>query len=358
MYPKIDKMHMKVISDMQNLRRPSYENWATLINFKLAPAGPQATGSLDYEQRTRQQYELKEFGQYVRKPKWSSTQDNRELQVSLRSVEMHLPWIRKIHVVSNGGATPHWLRTDHPRVQVVDADRLVARAGGRAPTFNSHALYLAMAFIEGLSEIFLQLDDDFILGDFLPPQFFFREYQFESSPVTWWAVRRDLPTHKQLLRGYSVRAGMHAPRTWNRTRIQEIIHAYPAEAAATLRSRFRRVALKATDTSDIDLTSFYAPYVHSVHGQPIYALTAAAAGEMPNTTNFAGSAIFIEWRAPDSFCRTEPVHDPRRELHAYKRLSQYFRGTFASGQAPVTTCLQDDTLRSDYYEGRRKFAYD
>ena len=57
MYPKIDKMHMKVISDMQNLRRPSYENWArlfkldsssyenwaTLINFKLAPAGPHAT---------------------------------------------------------------------------------------------------------------------------------------------------------------------------------------------------------------------------------------------------------------------------------------------------------------------------
>ena len=44
--------------------------------------------------------------------------DNSELQYSLRSIQRFAPWVRKVHIVTNG-QIPSWLNLDNPRVSVV-----------------------------------------------------------------------------------------------------------------------------------------------------------------------------------------------------------------------------------------------
>ena len=87
---------------------------------------------------------------------WSPTRDNDELRLSLRSVERNMPWVRNVYILSNG-QRPAWIDAGHPRVRFVDTDELIGSLGGAVPNFNSHAIYLASAFIEGLSEIYVSL---------------------------------------------------------------------------------------------------------------------------------------------------------------------------------------------------------
>lgn len=40
------------------------------------------------------------------------------LKYSLRSVEQYAPWIRNIHLVTNG-QVPYWMALDNPRIRIV-----------------------------------------------------------------------------------------------------------------------------------------------------------------------------------------------------------------------------------------------
>lgn len=44
--------------------------------------------------------------------------DNEELKYSLRSVQKFAPWIRNIHIVTNG-QIPAWLNLEHPKINLV-----------------------------------------------------------------------------------------------------------------------------------------------------------------------------------------------------------------------------------------------
>jgi len=108
-----------------------------------------------------------------RPPPESLYYDNEELRYSLRSLERHAPWIRTIHIVTNG-QTPMWLNTAHPRLRVVRHEEIF-RDSGNLPTFNSNAIELHLHRIPGLSRRFLYLNDDLFVGapvtpdDFLDP---------------------------------------------------------------------------------------------------------------------------------------------------------------------------------------------
>ncbi len=83
-----------------------------------------------------------------------------ELRYSMRSLHLFAPWVRTIHLVT-AGQRPEWL-ADHPSVRLVDhRDILPADA---LPTFNSQAIETALHRIEGLSEHFVYLNDDVLLG--------------------------------------------------------------------------------------------------------------------------------------------------------------------------------------------------
>ena len=66
--------------------------------------------------------------------------DNGELRFSLRSLEIHAPWIRHIYLVTNG-QLPAWLDIDNPRLSLVP-HKAIFPDPSHLPTFNSHSIEL------------------------------------------------------------------------------------------------------------------------------------------------------------------------------------------------------------------------
>jgi hypothetical protein len=82
-----------------------------------------------------------------------------ELRYVLRGIDRNMPWVRRVVLVTSGQAPPTWLDTDRLRV-VVHRDFMAPDA---LPTFNSHAIESAMWRIDGLSEHFVYMNDDFLV---------------------------------------------------------------------------------------------------------------------------------------------------------------------------------------------------
>lgn len=99
-------------------------------------------------------------------------QDNQELKYSLRSVEKHLPWIRKIFIVTDD-QIPAFLDTNHPKIEVVYHSEIFPKKV--IPSFNSSLIEYFIYKIPGLSEHFLYANDDMFVNADLKPSFFFRE---------------------------------------------------------------------------------------------------------------------------------------------------------------------------------------
>lgn len=114
-----------------------------------------------------------------RSPSSSSKEDtspkrfrnNGELRFSLRSLERYAPWIRRIHLVTNG-QVPGWLVQSDPRIKVV-AHEILFTDKHQLPNFNSNAIELQLHRIPDLARHFIYLNDDVFLGAPTTPQMFF-----------------------------------------------------------------------------------------------------------------------------------------------------------------------------------------
>lgn len=95
-----------------------------------------------------------------------------ELLYSLRSLEMNLPWIDKVFLVT-AGQRPDWLVNNHPKLTLVDHREIFNPSADCLPTFNSHAIESQLANIPGLKEHFLYVNDDVFFGRYLHPNTFF-----------------------------------------------------------------------------------------------------------------------------------------------------------------------------------------
>ena len=99
--------------------------------------------------------------------------NNGELRFSLGSLLSFAPWVRRIHILTNG-QVPSWLNSSHPRVHLVTHAEVFPEAEG-LPTFNSNAIEMCLHRIPGLSRRFIYFNDDVFLGravrksDFLLP---------------------------------------------------------------------------------------------------------------------------------------------------------------------------------------------
>jgi len=97
--------------------------------------------------------------------------DHDELRYSLRALEQFAPWVNNIWIVT-AGQTPSWLNTDNPKVHIVDHKDIWPDEAG-LPNFNSHAIEACLHRIPGLSEYFLYLNDDMLLGRPVASELFF-----------------------------------------------------------------------------------------------------------------------------------------------------------------------------------------
>nr|XP_057919905.1 N-acetylglucosamine-1-phosphotransferase subunits alpha/beta-like isoform X2 [Doryrhamphus excisus] len=89
-------------------------------------------------------------------------EDNDALRHSLRSVEKFAPWVRHIFVVTNG-QIPFWLDLSNPRLSIVTHKEIFLNHS-HLPTFSSRAIESHLHRIPGLSQKFLYLNDDMMLG--------------------------------------------------------------------------------------------------------------------------------------------------------------------------------------------------
>ena len=78
--------------------------------------------------------------------------DNQELKYSLRSVEKHIPWIRKIFIVTDN-QIPKFLDTKHSKIEIVDHTEIIPKE--YLPSFNSSVIEHFIHNIPNLSEHFL-----------------------------------------------------------------------------------------------------------------------------------------------------------------------------------------------------------
>lgn len=96
--------------------------------------------------------------------------DSGELKYSLRSIEKHAPWIRRIFIVTDD-QRPVWLDTSHPKIQIVDHKEILPAES--LPCFNSTIIEHHFDKIPGLSEHFLFANDDMLLNQPVSPSTFF-----------------------------------------------------------------------------------------------------------------------------------------------------------------------------------------
>ena len=114
----------------------------------------------------KQQYmdkKINTVGRYV---------DNQELKYSLRSVEKHLPWIRKIFIFTDD-QIPVFLDINHPKIEIVHHTQIIPNE--ILPLFNSSLIEYFIYKIPDLSEHFLFANDDTFVNDDLKPSFFFKD---------------------------------------------------------------------------------------------------------------------------------------------------------------------------------------
>lgn len=97
---------------------------------------------------------------------------NGELVYLLRSLEMHMPWLRHIYIIT-GGHIPLWLNHSNPRVSMVfHEDVFTGQYKKCLPVFNSQAIYTQIHKIPGIAPRFLLFNDDFFVGRPVEKSFF------------------------------------------------------------------------------------------------------------------------------------------------------------------------------------------
>jgi len=123
-----------------------------------------------------------------------------ELRYSLRSLFKNLPWHKgKIFIVSPG-QTPNWLNPEFDRIQVINQDDILPEkdinGNDVSPTFNSNAIEWYLDKIPGLSEQFIQLNDDYFFNHPVHPSYFFygggESYDIDENYMNYYHLDQRL----------------------------------------------------------------------------------------------------------------------------------------------------------------------
>ena len=93
------------------------------------------------------------------------------LRFLFRGIEMYMPWVNKIHLVTCN-QSPSWLKHEHSKVNFVNHDDIFLNKED-LPTFNASAIELCIANIESLAEQFIYFNDDCLLFKDVPVERYF-----------------------------------------------------------------------------------------------------------------------------------------------------------------------------------------
>lgn len=250
--------------------------------------------------------------------------DNGELRYALRSLALYAPWVRHVYLITDN-QRPVWIRED--KVQIVDHLDIFPESADR-PCFSTRPIELCSHRIEGLSEHYLLLNDDFFFGRPVSVPDFFSP---DAKPVLRVKKKRRKYKAKLLSEDYSrmtphrganvfgrrlilERFGiylpyesLHAPKPMLRSAMQEIWENFPEQVAHTLSGHFRK-------TDDLNISEFFSLYMmaaHKVAARPTNGFPGvieALAGKRfhksahMGTRQFLKKLAYIKSRRPLTFC--------------------------------------------------------
>jgi len=214
-----------------------------------------------------------------------------ELRYSLRSLEKNLPWHEGMIYIVSPNQVPNWLNTDHPRIKVIDQATLLPPDTN--PTFNSFSIEFYLDKIPGLTERFIQLNDDYFFKRYIHPSFFFNQekfpnfyygrthvhkgfkeaYQIANLKKTSWLKKywgSIFHTNGVIKEKYGDEAHIvmlqHAPYVWYRDIFEPMRQYYGKYITQTLSHKFRH---------PLDLIPTYAhqQYIINIASKPNYKLS-------------------------------------------------------------------------------------
>src|SRR5690606_31158265 len=133
----------------------------------VPPAMPDSDSAIDvvytWVDGTRAEY-LSQLGRHAQGARDLTPERYRDaddcLRHSLRSLELHAPWVRTVYLVTCRPQVPAWLRLDHPRLRIVHHDEIMTPDYAQ-PTFNSNVIETALHRIPGISKRFVYFNDDY-----------------------------------------------------------------------------------------------------------------------------------------------------------------------------------------------------
>ncbi len=192
--------------------------------------------------------------------------DNQELKYSLRSLEQHAPWIRQIHLVTNGQA-PHWLNPAHPRLAIVPHDTIFPDLR-HLPSFNSHAIELHLHRIPGLSRRFIYFNDDVFLGRPVMSADFLTADGIQTVYVEDWTLPTNPNSGMAHDRAYAYTQTLLNQAVDPKPRRVAVAHApqmYDAELMARVQHRWRQQIMETSSHAfrnprDVALRILYLHY--------------------------------------------------------------------------------------------------
>lgn len=94
-----------------------------------------------------------------------------DLRYWFRSVEKYAPWVRRIHLITDG-QLPEWVNLDCPKLHWVKHSEIIPSK--YLPIFNCNPFEVNLHKIEGLADRFVYFNDDMFITDHVSPERFFR----------------------------------------------------------------------------------------------------------------------------------------------------------------------------------------
>ena len=257
--------------------------------------------------------------------------DRDELRHSMRSMEMYLPWVRHIYLVTDQ-QRPDWLDPDHPRITLVDHSEILDP--GDLPTFNSHTIGSRLHRIPGLSEHYLVLNDDVFFNAPLTPQHFF----LGNGSVRFFLSKARAPLIAQEDRsaiesarrnsarlleqefGPAVNAlFLHAPIAQRVSLMEEMEERFPQAFAALRGSHFR-------DPADFEINSWLHHHFAYATGRGVPSRMRYGYYDVSRRASWETLQRMVPGRGTQTFCVNDgpPVEGVDRSADLARWFARYY----------------------------------
>ena len=127
----------------------------------------------------------KKASKYVKNFDGERYRDWDTLRYVFRSIEKYCSWVHKVYLITDD-QKPEWLNENYDKVEVVDHKQIISKE--YLPTFNSSVIAMNEHKIPGLSEKFINVNDEFIFSAPIKPTDFFKndlpcDFMIESPVI-------------------------------------------------------------------------------------------------------------------------------------------------------------------------------